>query len=251
MGYLHEWIYLCELTPIRYLYLNVHYSKEGIFYAFIPIVYCPAHAGEQQRNGSNCQGWQFWTRRSPSLSGNFDTLTKLKLFQEKGIDLHNPPFSRYPASNNPDSLHEDIWIPRLDGLRKEQFCGLKSGGQWADWRAFGIFADGHLPSGRQEAGRRKVQREPSAIFQVLSLASQEGPIKPIMFSWAGQGRAGQSLHNTPPKAQTASDLHRHIAISLSISIPCIRRSLQLQRKIWNPLLMFWHIIILQRLAEKV
>lgn len=225
-------------APIRDLYLNVHYSKEWIFYAFIPIVYCRAHAGEQQGNGSNYWRWQFWKRCSPSLSGKFDTLTKLKLFQEKvipgacltgfrkgpltprsggqaaqlenmvwkyrkhrvppalgdslpwlcsaqwgmqegvspilqnqgsswaqltqtqfeasvqevtgaylqipnteqvlyyppcpGMDLHNAPFSRYPASNNPNSLHEDIWIPRLDTLRKEQFCGMKSWGQWAD-----------------------------------------------------------------------------------------------------------------------
>lgn len=39
----------------RSFVLKVHYSKEWVCYAFIPMVYCPAHAGEQQGNGSNCQ----------------------------------------------------------------------------------------------------------------------------------------------------------------------------------------------------
>lgn len=88
----------------RSFVLKVHYSKEWVCYAFIPMVYCPAHAGEQQGNGSNCQRWQFWKRCSPSLSEKFSTLTKLNLFQEK-----DNPGACLPG------FGKGLWTPRSGG----------------------------------------------------------------------------------------------------------------------------------------
>lgn len=158
-----------------------------------------------------------------------------------GIALHNPPSAdTQPATaqipytgmcGSPDWLASegaDLWneISRAMSSLKNfwDIC------RWPPslWKA----------RARKEKGAEGAQCSVSGLTGTYQTS--------VMFSWAGQGSWLGRAHITFLRVQTASDLHRPIAVLLSISTSCITSATEEENL--KPSFDFLHRIILQRLG---